>query len=127
MRDKLKDLSKEYDKSENDLKALQSVGQVIIQDVYRVAQNFCGSLFLQIGDFCVLQELIFVIRTDRFFLLGINFGEFQKVCDQSLIVFRVYVLWKYIFSNNTMGGVPYLKPVFCCILFCFRTKETSCN
>ena len=127
MRDKLKDLSKEYDKSENDLKALQSVGQVIIQDVYRVAQNFCGSLFLQIGDFCVVQELIFVIRTGRFFLLGINFGEFQKVCDQSLIVFRVYVLWKYIFSNNTMGGVPYLKPVFCCILFCFRTKETSCN
>jgi len=54
VRDKLKDLSKEYDKSENDLKALQSVGQVIIQDVYRVAQNFCGSLFLQIGDFCVL-------------------------------------------------------------------------
>ena len=50
MRDKLKDLSKEYDKSENDLKALQSVGQVIIQDVYRVAQNFCGNLFLQITD-----------------------------------------------------------------------------
>ena len=58
MRDKLKDLSKEYDKSENDLKALQSVGQVIIQDLYCVVQNFCGSLFLQIGDFCVLQELI---------------------------------------------------------------------
>ena len=28
MREQLKDLSKEYDKSENDLKALQSVGQV---------------------------------------------------------------------------------------------------
>ena len=119
MRDKLKDLSKEYDKSENDLKALQSVGQVIIQDVYRVGQNFCGSLFLQIGDFCVLQELIFVIRTDWFFLLGINFGDFQKVCDKSLIVLRVYVQWKYIFSNNTMGDVPYVKSVFHCILFCF--------
>ena len=30
MREQLKDLSKEYDKSENDLKALQSVGQVCI-------------------------------------------------------------------------------------------------
>ena len=89
MRDKLKDLSKEYDKSENDLKALQSVGQVIIQDVYRVGQNFCGSLFLQIGDFCVLQELIFVIRADLFFLLGINyFGNFQvpeKITDSICI------------------------------------------
>lgn len=28
VREQLKDLSKEYDKSENDLKALQSVGQV---------------------------------------------------------------------------------------------------
>ena len=28
MREKLRDLSKNYDKSENDLKALQSVGQV---------------------------------------------------------------------------------------------------
>ena len=54
VRDKLKDLSKEYDKSENDLKALQSVGQVIIQDVYRVAQNFCGSFL-----FCRLVIFVF--------------------------------------------------------------------
>ena len=52
-----------------------------------MAQSFCGSLFLQIGDFCVLRELIFVIRTDWFFFLGINFGDFQKVPDKSLIVF----------------------------------------
>ena len=56
--------------------------------MYHVAQNFCGSLFLQIGDFCVLQELIFVIRTDWFFLLGINFVDFKKVLDKSLIVFQ---------------------------------------
>ena len=31
---------------------------------YRVAQNFCGSSFLQIGNICVLREQIFVIRTD---------------------------------------------------------------
>ena len=29
--------------------------------------------------FCVLRELIFVIRTNWFFLLGINFCDFQKV------------------------------------------------
>ena len=29
-------------------------------------------IFLRIGDFCVLRELIFAIRTDWFFLLGIN-------------------------------------------------------
>ena len=51
MRDKLKDLSKEYDKSENDLKALQSVGQVIIQDVYRVAQIFVGVYFCRLVIF----------------------------------------------------------------------------
>ena len=29
-----------------------------------VAQNICGSLFLRIGDFFVLRELIFATRTD---------------------------------------------------------------
>ena len=28
------------------------------QGTYSVAQNFCGSLFLRIGDFCILRELI---------------------------------------------------------------------
>ena len=37
------------------------------------------SLFLRIGDFCVLWELIFAIRTDWFFSLGSNFCDFQKV------------------------------------------------
>ena len=39
-----------------------------------VARNFCG-----LAIFCVLWELIFAIRTDWFFLLGINFWDFQKV------------------------------------------------
>ena len=30
MREQLKELTKQYDKSENDLKALQSVGQVML-------------------------------------------------------------------------------------------------
>ena len=33
-REQLRDLTKAYDKSENDLKALQSVGQVIVIIVY---------------------------------------------------------------------------------------------
>ena len=44
---------------------------------YRAARNFCGSLFLQIGDvFVFLRELIFAIRTDWFFLQRINFCDF---------------------------------------------------
>ena len=42
--------------------------------LYRVARNFCGLAF-----FCVLWELIVASRTDWFFLLGINFCDFQKV------------------------------------------------
>ena len=43
---------------------------------YRVAQNSCGSLFCGLVIFCVLRELIFVIRRDWLFLLGINFCDF---------------------------------------------------
>ena len=45
---------------------------------YRV-RTFCGSLFLRIDFFCVLWELVFAIGTGWFFLLGINFYDFQKV------------------------------------------------
>ena len=41
--------------------------------------NFCGSLILQIGDFCVLREVIFAIGKDWSFLIGINFGDFLEV------------------------------------------------
>ena len=40
--------------------------------------NFCGGLFLRIDDFCGLRELIFAIRTDWFFLLGIKFFRFSE-------------------------------------------------
>ena len=60
-----------------------------------MATNFCGSLFLQIGDFlCVLWELIFAIRTDWFFLLGINFCDFQKVYPAPSID-NIFVLIEY--------------------------------
>ena len=51
--------------------------------IYTVWQNFCGSLILRIGDFCVLREIIFAIWKDWFFLLGINF------CDSLKVVFWV--------------------------------------
>ena len=43
---------------------------------------------------------------------------------------RYPLIWwilKIIFSNNTTVYVPYVKPVFHCIPFCFWTKEASCN
>ena len=48
------------------------------QGTYRVAQHFCGSLFLRIGDFLCFAG---TNLTDWFFLLGINFCDFQKVCS----------------------------------------------
>ena len=53
-------------------------------------------IFVDEGFFGVLQERIFAIRTDWFFLLGtpglgINFGDFQKVPHTS-----TYVQWKLI-------------------------------
>ena len=47
--------------------------------VYRVARNFCGSLFLRICDFSVLRKLIFGIRTHWLFSMRINFCDFQKI------------------------------------------------
>ena len=41
---------------------------------YCVARNFYLLVIC-----CVLRELTFVIRADWFFLLGINFCDFQKV------------------------------------------------
>ena len=46
------------------------------QGTCRVAQNFCGSFFLRIGDFLCFAG---TNLTDWFFLLGINFCDFQKV------------------------------------------------
>ena len=39
---------------------------------------FTGVYFCRLAIFCILWELIFAIRTDRFFSLGINFRDFRK-------------------------------------------------
>ena len=48
---------------------------------YRVARNFSGSLVLRIGDFLCFAGTNFwrLGHWDWFFLLGINFYDFQKV------------------------------------------------
>ena len=42
-------------------------------------ENLAGVYFCGLASFCVLRDLIFAVRTDWFFLLGINFCDFQKV------------------------------------------------
>ena len=39
----------------------------------------CAAKFLLIGNFCVLQDLIFAIDRDWFFVPGIIFCDFQPV------------------------------------------------
>ena len=51
----------------------------LIVTQHRVAINFCGSVFCELAIFCILGELIFAIVRDWFFLLGINFCDFQEV------------------------------------------------
>ena len=53
---------------------------------------FVGGYFCRLAIFCVLRELIFAIRTDWFFLLRVNFCDFQKVFSTQH--------WSYRFNNN---------------------------
>lgn len=46
MREQLKDLTKQYDKSENDLKALQSVGQIVGEVLKQLTDEKCKHLAL---------------------------------------------------------------------------------
>lgn len=43
VREQLKDLTKQYDKSENDLKALQSVGQIVGEVLKQLSEEKCKS------------------------------------------------------------------------------------
>ena len=74
----------------------------------RVARNFCGSLFLRIGDFLCFA--------------GTNFCDFQKLPSaQHWWYFRFYwvrAMGLHFFNN---------KPVSHCIPFCFWMQETSCD
>lgn len=45
MREQLKDLTKQYDKSENDLKALQSVGQIVGEVLKQLTEEKCKHFY----------------------------------------------------------------------------------
>ena len=71
---------------------------------------FAGVYLCRLAIFCVLRKLIFVIRTDWLSCWELTFAIFRK----SLIIvsfFIEYVEWNYIFSNNTMVCISYVKPV----------------
>ena len=71
---------------------------------------FAGVYFCGLAIFCVLWELIFAIRTDGLFLLGIIFLRFsespRQIVDNSFVLIE-YVQRKDIISNNTTMCVPY--------------------
>ena len=50
-----------------------------VQDGDITAQTACILVNTRVYVCCTLRKLIFAIRTDGFFLLGINFCDFQKV------------------------------------------------
>lgn len=45
VREQLKDLTKQYDKSENDLKALQSMGQIVGEVLKQLTEEKCKDIF----------------------------------------------------------------------------------
>ena len=47
---------------------------------------FVGVYFCRLAILCILLELIIVIRTDWFFVLEINFCDFQKL-NENIFVF----------------------------------------
>lgn len=53
VREQLKDLTKQYDKSENDLKALQSMGQIVGEVLKQLTEEKCKHYYV------VVQILFF--------------------------------------------------------------------
>ena len=67
---------------------------------YRVALNFCGSLILRMGDFCVLWELIFAIAWEKLvFGININFCYFLG----SRLLFRVITFSFFEYKQSNTG------------------------
>ena len=69
---------------------------------------FFGRSICGLAIFCVSQELIFAIktllRTDWFFLLGINFCDFQNVPDKPLMILS--------FLSSTCNGNTYFQQYY---------------
>ena len=54
MRFTLKDLEKEFEKTEDDIKAIQSVGQIIAEVLKQLDDERCTSLLVVIHDYAEL-------------------------------------------------------------------------
>ena len=64
---------------------------------------FAGVNFCALAIFCVLRELIFAIRTDWFFFLGINFCDFQKVPSTQVCVRAIEIhIFKHYYGMRTL-------------------------
>ena len=55
---------------------------------------FAGVYFCGLAIFCVLQEIIFAVTADWFFLLGINFDDFRKYPVPSID--NIFVFIEYV-------------------------------
>ena len=65
----------------------------------RVARNFCGFFFCGLAIFCVLRELIFLIRTD-WFCLELIFAIFRKYPVPSIDYIFLFIEY-YTCNRNT--------------------------
>ena len=89
---------------------------------YKYLVLLCGTKFLREFIFADWRFSLFcgnnflVIRTDWFFMPGINFCYFQKVPDKSLIIFSVLL--------STCNGNIYFKTTAWCAYPC-KTSKTN--
>lgn len=62
VREQLKELTKQFDKSENDLKALQSVGQIVGEVLKQLTEDKCKfTILVKIDDFWFMRIWIFFL------------------------------------------------------------------
>ena len=81
-------------------------------DGYRVARNFAGVYFCGLAIFCVFRELIFAIKTDWFFLPGINFCDFHwknpvPTCNRNTY-FQIHICYSP--AERSVLGETVLRP-----------------
>ena len=77
-----------------DSEPIRARGIIVEYKLYTVWHEiFAGVYFCGLTTFCVLQELVFAIRTDWFFLLGIKFLRFSESTQYP--AFIILKLWIY--------------------------------
>ena len=83
-----------------------------------MVRNFCGGLFLRSGDFLSFAETnSYVIWTEWFFWLGINFCNFQKEPST-----QHPALMTFSFLLNTCNRNTYFQTIWCVCTLCKTSK-----